>query len=180
MSERKTVVRPCTAAGYRRTEEWLRSMSAQGWRLISAPVIGLFVFERAEPADVVWCITEARKEDDPRAIMAIAEDCGWRGCVSVFGCMYTWKCASECDAEELRTDDALRMPVNLNCAYRNAKALAVIGMLYLVPALIIPNSESSAWGIALAAIGSAFCALSLYTVAEIYCARNLRIGKLPN
>ena len=175
MSERKTVVRPCTAAGYRRTEEWLRSMSAQGWRLISAPVIGFFVFERTEPADVVWRITEARKEDDPHAIMAIAEDCGWRGCVSVFGRMYTWKCASECDAEELRTDDALRMPVNMNCAYHGAKVFAVIGMLYLIPALAIPNSGSSAWGIALAAIGSAFCALSLYVVAEIYGVWNLRM-----
>lgn len=176
MSERKTVVRPCTAAGYRRTEEWLRSMSAQGWRLISAPFIGFFVFECAEPADVVWRITEARKEDDPHAIMAIAEDCGWRGCVSVFDRMYTWKCASECDAEELRTDDALRMPVNMNCAYHNSKVMAVIGMLYLTPALAIPNSGSSAWGIALAAIGSAFCALSLYIVAEIYCVGNLRLG----
>ena len=176
MSERKTVVRPCTAAGYLCTEEWLRSMSAQGWHLISAPVIGFFVFERTEPADVVWRITEARKEDDPHAIMAIAEDCGWRGCVSVSGRMCTWKCASECDAEELRTDDALRMPVNMNCAYRTAKVMAVIGMLYLVPALIIPNSGSSAWGIALAAIGSAFCALSLDMVAEIYCVGNLRLG----
>lgn len=176
MSERKTVVRPCTAAEYRRTEEWLRSMSAQGWHLISAPVIGLFVFERVEPADVIWRITEAREEDDPHAIMAIAEDCGWHGCVSVFGRMYTWKCASECDAEELRTDDALRMPVNMNCAYHDAKVFAVIGMLYLIPALAIPNSGSSAWGIALAVIGSAFCALSLDMVAEIYGVWNLRMG----
>ena len=48
-------------------------------------------------------------------------------------------------------------------------------MLYLIPALAIPNSGSSAWGIALAAIGSAFCALSLYVVAEIYGVWNLRM-----
>ena len=175
MSERKTVIHPCTAAGYLCTEEWLRSMSAQGWRLISAPVSGIFEFERAEPADVIWHIAEARKEDDPRAIMAIAEDCGWCGCVSVFDRVYAWKRASECDAEALRTDDALRMTVNMNRAYSNAQVLAVIGMLYLIPALAIPNSGSSAWGIALAAIGSAFCALSLYVVAEIYGVWNLRM-----
>ena len=66
------------------------------------------------------------------------------------------------------------MTVNMNRAYSNAKVMALIGMLYLLPALIIPNSESSVWGIALAAIGSAFCALSLYIAAEIFLVRNPR------
>ena len=174
MSERKTVIHPCTAAGYLCTEEWLRSMSAQGWRLISAPVSGIFKFERAEPADVIWHITEARKEDDPHAIMAMAEECGWCGCVSAFDRMYTWKRASECDAEELRTDDVLRMTVNMNRAYSNAKMIAAVGILYTVPAIIIPNSDSGAWGIALATIGAALYALSLYMAAEIFLVRNPR------
>lgn len=168
MSERKTVIHPCTAAGYLCTEEWLRDMSAQGWRLISAPIRGIFVFERTEPADIVWHITEARKEDDPHAIMAIAEECGWHGCVSVFGRMYTWKRASECDADELRTDDALRMDVNTDRAYRNAQVMMAIGMLYLVPAILIPDSASSVWGSALAVIGATLYTLSLYMTVEIY------------
>lgn len=168
MSERRTVIRLCTAAAYLCTEEWLRDMSAQGWRLISAPVSWIFVFERTEPADIVWRITEARKEDDPHAIMAIAEECGWHGCVSVFDRMYTWKPASECDADELRTDDALRMGVNTNRAYRNAQVVMAIGILYLIPAVLIPDSASSVWGIVLTVIGAELYALSLYMAVEIY------------
>jgi len=86
-------------------EAWLRSMSQQGWHLVSVGLAGIYRFKSGEPCDCVYRLDyQTYKKKDEQDYLQMFSDAGWEHIGYMSNWHYFRKEAREGEVPEIYTD----------------------------------------------------------------------------
>ena len=78
MREKKTEFKFFTIPAYKKEEEYLSRMHAQGWRLTHVTMPGLYHFEKCEPENVTYRLDYNQEGLKNKSdYVQMFADCGW-------------------------------------------------------------------------------------------------------
>ena len=152
---------------YDKEQDYLREMSKSGWKLTKVTGLGVYHFEKSEPADVVYQL-DYNKEglEHKEEYLKMYEDCGWEYIQDYAGYSYFRKAvSSDGVAEEIFCDDESRLEMMRRVLKGRMLPLLVIFFASLLPQFIINLFSTHNYVIA-AIMGSI---LALYIVVFTTC-----------
>lgn len=165
-----------TISDWMEEEEWLREQSKRGLKLKKVNPPAGFVFEEAEPQDVVYKLdyknTKASKE-----MKQMYQDYGWEYCGECFGWNYYRKPADQINSEnegELFSDNESKLEMVQHIFKTRMMPLVVIFLCCVVPNLlkVITRSNLDVIDIVFTAIFGVLFVLYIYIF--IHCGTKLR------
>ena len=95
-------------------EDWLRTMSQQGWHLLSARPFGVYYFRGGDKSDFVYRLDYQIKRKDRDNYLQIFHDAGWEYVGEMSGWQYFRKQVEAGESPEIYTD-----PASKAIKYRN-------------------------------------------------------------
>ena len=124
---------------YEEEQEYLRKMHKSGWKFVRVSGLGMYHFEKTEPADMVYQLdyNEASTANHSEYIKMF-EDCGWEYLQNYAGYSYFRKSASEMKEDEgIFCDEDSRIAMMERVFKGRMAPLLVIFCMVLVPQFIM-------------------------------------------
>lgn len=137
MADRVTKLAVFTIADFKEEERWLRARAREGLRFVRMIVPCFYVFEQAEPEDVIYRLdyTDKSENGDYERML---EDFGWESCGHCMGWGYWRRSASENagGGEELFSDDESRLDMVKRVLQTRLLPLMTIFLCCVLPSLL--------------------------------------------
>lgn len=97
----KIEVRFFSIPQWQKEQDYLQKQHQNGWKLLSVHFLGIYVFQRCEPEDVVYQLDYSlEKNNNPAIYIQMFADCGWEYIQDFWGYSYFRKPVSEMNGEE--------------------------------------------------------------------------------
>ena len=136
---------------YEKEQDYLREMHKSGWKFVRVNWLGMFVFEKCVPEDVVYQLDynqEGRKNKDE--YIKMFNDCGWEYLQDLGGYSYFRKPVSESgEADEIFCDDESRVQMMERVVKGRMVPLLILFSFVVVPQFILQILSQRYIGVAL-------------------------------
>lgn len=137
MNNKKTQIKFFTIPQYRQEEEYLSEMHEKGWKLTKVSFLGLYHFEKCEPAKVSYRLDYNKEGVENKAeYVQMFSDCGWEYMFDYVGYSYFRKEADpEGEREEIFCDDESRLDMMKRVFLGRIRPLIIIFLFIILPQL---------------------------------------------
>lgn len=134
----KVSLRYFTVPEYEEEQEYLSKMHRKGWKFVKYNAPFFYVFERCEPADVIYQLDYNQEGlKDPLSYYQMYRDCGWEHLCDAMGYSYFCKPATESSSkDEIFSDDASKLDMIERVYKGRMRPCLVIFFCLICPVLV--------------------------------------------